>query len=152
MSKLCKLFALPPAEWGYLALAWVLLGMVELALRYVSLSTLMERLQIGRGRLSFDAPRTACFSERLAQLTGIAGRHVPFDATCLKQALVLSYLLALHRIESRLHIGVLRENGLDGTPELQAHAWIEQGGLVILGQELQARYHLLYTAGFMMQH
>lgn len=49
-------------------------------------------------------------------------------ATCLEQGLALLLLLAVRRMPARLVIGVSRPETV-----LQAHAWVECGGEVILG-------------------
>lgn len=57
-----------------------------------------------------------------------ASRRVP-RASCFTQALAARTWLARHGLANELRIGVARRP--DGSPE--AHAWIEVGGHVVLG-------------------
>ena len=75
---------------------------------------------------SIEIPFTA---KRITRLVGIAGRHGPYRATCLRQSLALWYLLRRRRVPAQMCIGVRKEN-----QELQAHAWVEYRGTP-LGQE-----------------
>jgi len=60
------------------------------------------------------------------------GRRLLPERPCLTQALVLQYLLLRRGDDAaELHIGVAK--GEDGT--LQAHAWVERGGRVLIGGE-----------------
>jgi hypothetical protein len=57
-----------------------------------------------------------------------ASRFVP-GATCLTQAIAARTLLARRGHSSTLHLGVAKEDG-----ELKAHAWLEAGGRVVIGE------------------
>lgn len=67
-------------------------------------------------------------AERLAQLANIAGRRGAISATCLRQALVVYWLLRRRGFAPEFMIGVRK---LDAT--LDAHAWVRLQG-VALGQ------------------
>ena len=56
------------------------------------------------------------------------GTRIIPQSTCLVRALAVSRLLAQKGYESTLHIGVKRKAGL-----LEAHAWVEYDGRVIIG-------------------
>lgn len=58
-----------------------------------------------------------------------AARRLLPRKPCLTQALVARWLLARHGIPSTMRIGV----AYDARRRLQAHAWLEQEGRVILG-------------------
>ena len=60
-------------------------------------------------------------------ITAIAAR-TPFSATCLEQAVALVLLLTIARVPSNLVIGVARSDAA-----FRAHAWVESGGVVVLG-------------------
>jgi hypothetical protein len=57
-----------------------------------------------------------------------ASAYVP-KASCLIQALAARYLLRRYGRQGRLRLGIAR----DPQGRLQAHAWIESEGLVVLG-------------------
>jgi hypothetical protein len=58
-----------------------------------------------------------------------AGRRIPWAATCLTQALTAQALLARVGQRSALRIGVA--HGEQGA--FKAHAWLEHGGEVVIG-------------------
>ena len=93
-------------------------------------------------RLAEDraASEKASSSEQrqLARQVERAARFVP-RATCLVRVLAGAHLLAVQNRRSRIVIGVRRRAGV-----LEAHAWLESGGQVVLGdlQDLSS-YHLL---------
>ncbi len=60
------------------------------------------------------------------RLVGIASRHGLSAATCLRQALVLWFLLRRRGVPADLRIGV-RKN----VDRLEAHAWIESDGRIL---------------------
>jgi hypothetical protein len=72
--------------------------------------------------------RAAPSIERSSAAIRIVSRYVP-SATCLTQALALRQLLARHGRVSVLNLGVRNPPG----GRLQAHAWLEADGHVILG-------------------
>ena len=65
---------------------------------------------------------------RLAWAVQAAARRIP-RASCLTQALVLQHLMARAGKRAELHIGVAKESGRG----FEAHAWVEYGGSVVLG-------------------
>jgi len=68
-------------------------------------------------------------AEEILRLLQAAARRCPVGSTCLTRALAGQLLLRKAGIESRLCIGVMR----DQRRAFQAHAWLERDGNVILG-------------------
>lgn len=66
---------------------------------------------------------------RVARCVGAASRFVP-KATCLTQAMVAMLLLNNRGQCVQLRIGV----ALDDGGVLEAHAWVESGGRVVIGR------------------
>jgi len=129
MERLHKFFRLPPGERVVLVQAWLLFLLVELALGVLSFQRLLTLLH-NRGLMQPEEPaETVPSPARLAWLVEVASRFTPVTATCLKQALVLSWLLKRRGIATTLHIGVARREGT-----LAAHAWLESNGQVLFGQ------------------
>ncbi len=129
---------LPPQEAIILAQVWVLLLLTELGLRLLPFRSL---LSLGRGfpraRRGSSLPPPSSIA-RLALLVEIASRYSFIKATCLKQALVLSWLLERYGLNALLRIGVSRRAG-----KLKAHAWLELDGQIILGLQVHEQYELL---------
>lgn len=71
-----------------------------------------------------------------------AGRYAPVRPTCLKSALVLSWLLRQRGIATTLRIGVVRRQGT-----LAAHAWLEHDGAVIHGFAGDEVYEPIFSTG-----
>jgi hypothetical protein len=65
---------------------------------------------------------------RLKILIVATARQVP-RATCLVQALAGHILFSKYGYNTSIKIGVLTENG-----EFEAHAWLEHGEIVVLGE------------------
>jgi hypothetical protein len=66
--------------------------------------------------------------DRLRIMIMVASRYVP-RATCLVQALAGYILFSKYGYQPSIKIGVLTENG-----EFEAHAWLEHGKRVVLGE------------------
>ena len=78
--------------------------------------------------------RTATVSNisarKIAQIVDAAGRRVP-GATCLTRALAAETLLKQRGHGADLRIGVSKGSA----NRLGAHAWVESGGVVVIGGE-----------------
>lgn len=140
MERLRKLRRLTWAETFCLGQAWGLLWTLDIALLVIPFQSVLNflrqvpsstiRLPLGTGT---DAPRLAWLIERAA----IAG---PTDGPCLRQTLVLLYMLRRRGQEGQVRIGVAREQG-----RFKAHAWLDQNGRVLLGEAVFEQYALLYS-------
>ena len=71
----------------------------------------------------------------IARTVKIAAEKGAYQARCLQQTLVLWCLLRRNDIESEIRFGARKEGG-----ELQAHAWVEVGG-VALNEESDVCLH-----------
>jgi hypothetical protein len=63
----------------------------------------------------------------VARLVAAAARHGPYRAKCLPVSLVLAWLLRRQGIETELRLGVRKT-----AAGLEAHAWIELGGIPLI--------------------
>ncbi len=126
IERLRKVFRLSPDERLILARAWGLFLLMDLALRILPLSRVVAISQ--KGPPKRRAPAGTSSVSRLARLVELAGRYAPVKATCLKIALVGSWILARKGIPTSLKIGVARQGG-----RLRAHAWLEREGEIVLG-------------------
>ena len=71
----------------------------------------------------------------IARIVKIAAEKGAYQARCLQQTLVLWCLLRRSNIESEVRFGARKQGG-----ELQAHAWVEVGG-VALNEESDVCLH-----------
>ena len=102
----------------------------------------LRQLLVRRASCSNTSPREQRLCvHRVGWAVELACRYVP-AATCLTQALVTRTLLARCGCHAIVRIGVARSE----TGELQAHAWVEvDGSIVIGGSESQKHYTPLAT-------
>ena len=136
--KLRKAWVLPWTEWLFLIQASVLLPAVALGLKLLPFKTLLALLQ-DRGTVESDAlGKRIVNPERAASLVEVASRYHMLKPTCLQKALVLYRLLRRKGVEVELIIGVTKAKGA-----LEAHAWLEYHGRVILGGQVE-RYAPLH--------
>ena len=96
----------------------------------------------GTAESSRDLPRLV----RRAVLR--ASRSLP-GSSCLAQSLVAERLLLQGGCEARLSIGVAPGVASRRAPRrsIDAHAWVESGGLLVTGDDPHERYELLASFG-----
>ncbi len=142
IRRVHKVFQLSPGERAVLVQAWGLFLLVELALRILPITRVLSlSKKVFLKQKSEPALGQVPSVPRLAWLVEVAGRYTSVTATCLKKALVLSWLLGRRGTKTELRIGVAREEG-----RLKAHAWLDYGGQVILGHQELERYETLLRA------
>ncbi len=146
MGRLHKFFQLPPSERLVLVQAWTLFLLVELAMQLLPFPRVLTLFAHVDRKEREPHPETVSSVPRLAWLVEVAGRYNPVAATCLKQALVLSWLLGRRGLAVTLHIGVARN-----AETLAAHAWLENNGHVIFGQPEQDGFTTLVSAPMIRQ-
>ena len=137
MRRIHKFLNLSSGEQRLLIKTWILLGVVRLGLELVPFSTLRKllfKLTSLLRNLGKD------FSEEyLVWSVAVVSPYVP-KTTCLAQALAAQLLLQRAGHQARLHIGV--KYGIGG--RLEAHAWLESQGRILIGGFDTNRYtHLL---------
>lgn len=118
-----RLFQLSRSESLLLLEAFILVVSVRAALclwPYDRVRRYLDR----ESRISKNRPS----STEIVRLISAADRRLP-GGTCLTRALAAEALLLRHGYDARLRIGVSK----DGSSDLQAHAWVESGGAVVIG-------------------
>lgn len=65
-------------------------------------------------------------AERLAELAAIAGRRGAITVTCLRQAMMVYWLLRRRGFAPDLKIGMRSQDGV-----MDGHAWVELGGVAL---------------------
>jgi hypothetical protein len=139
MQRLRKFFRLSLADQFFLGQVAFLLGTVRLGLSLLPFRTLRRFLR----RFARLAPKQPADHTALLKVTTaveITSRPLNDRITCLTRALVTYMLLLRRGYAVDLRIGVA--HGADG--RLEAHAWVEYNGQVIMGrQENMGRYVLL---------
>lgn len=94
-----------------------------------SLSDVSRWLKKTARQFSSRTQGNEAYRERAAWAANAVGHRLLPERPCLTQALVLQYILLRGGDElAQLHIGVAKEG-----EELQAHAWVERNGRVLIG-------------------
>ena len=137
MRRIRKFFKLSSEEQYLLIKTWILLGIIRLGLELFPFSTLRKLLY--KLTILFRGLGKDFSVEYLVWSVAVVSPYVP-KTTCLAQALTAQFLLQRAGHQARLHIGV--NYGIGG--RLEAHAWVEsQGRILIGGFDLNRYTHLL---------
>jgi hypothetical protein len=137
MRRIHKFLNLSSVERRLLIKTWILLGVIRLGLELLPFSTLRKFLF----KLTFFSRslKKEFSEEYLVWSVVVVSPYVP-KTTCLAQALAAQLLLQQAGYQARLHIGV--NYGIGG--RLEAHAWVESQGRILIGGFDTNRYtHLL---------
>ncbi len=122
-------------DWGIFFQSWFLLPGVDWGLRLFSFRRVQDWALGGKRQAFAHSPENGSAgleassletARRVARQVGRAARNHLYPMSCLRRSLVLQHLLRRREIAAALRIGVRREDGM-----LQAHAWVEVGGVPI---------------------
>ena len=142
MPKLRKAFALSASDWLLIVEAMLWFAAVALGLRLLRLRTVLAILRgerrSARDGLSESSGVASASPERAAYCVELASRLQPLHPTCLKKALVLYALLGRKGFDVHVIIGAARDGD-----RLEAHAWLEHQGRILLGATAPGRYSTL---------
>lgn len=129
MRSIRKFLRLPITDQCLLIESAFLLGAVRVALWLLPFQVL-RRLLARITRMSSQQRTSNDRSlEQVVWAVGTASHYIPQASTCLTQALVAQVLLGRRGHPAHLRIGIAR----DAAGQLQAHAWVESGGKIVLG-------------------
>jgi len=107
--------------WGQLAMVSVLLRLLTLRQARWLLMYLIPK----RPRYSAGSDQVMSYAQRIRKLAWIAGRHLPTDASCLRQSLLIWGFLRRHGLAAELRIGI------GNRQEFLAHARVELKGRLV---------------------
>jgi hypothetical protein len=117
--------ALDPARRRDAIAAALLLGLLPPALRLAGFGTTRTLLaRLGARRPVPPTPDALARAQAHRALVEAVGRRLPWQPRCLPRALALQALLTRAGVPADLRLGV-RKRG----PHLDAHAWVECGGV-----------------------
>jgi transglutaminase superfamily protein len=110
--------------------AGVWLALVRLALLRVPLKRLAPFLARPMTESThLVAAGTQQRAQRLGWAVRTMSRYLPWHSRCLAQALTVTRMLGRRGIASTLYLGTMK----DETNELQMHAWVRCGSVVLTG-------------------
>ena len=139
-NRLRQLAELTALQWWIILVAIFTLPVIVLSLRlsgFKQTKNRMSRLIPDRKANILSRDDDLSRAQLISRAVAIAGNHGLFKANCLKQSLLLWWLLARRGIPSELKLGTQK------IPQdtFSAHAWVEYNG-VALGNfsELQSQF------------
>ena len=126
-AELQTFFSYPCRDRRLLVYAWLLLLLVDLALRMLPFRKVHAWIESSRPKNKVALPGQAESAiHHTSDFLDRAARHHLYPMTCLRRSLALQWLLSRQGLDTVLQFGVRREQG-----NLQAHAWLEYQGQVI---------------------
>ncbi len=136
MKRPLRFVRLPAAERRLLVKAALLFSAIRLGLWLLPFETVRRLLaKVAEAPTGFrETDRSS--ADRIIWAVEAASRHLPGARTCLPQALAAQVLLARRGHPALLRIGVVKgEKG-----HLEAHAWLESRGRIVIGGSELDRY------------
>ena len=121
------------SEWRLLLTSMLLLPLTALALHlfgFKRTQNFMSRFVHADRSVDFPEVNSLQEAKLVAHIVRVAAGHGIYRANCLKQSLVLWWLLQRRGIRADLRIGVQK---IDGS--LYAHSWVELNGSILLDSE-----------------
>lgn len=136
--SLSKLLRLPAGQRRLLVKTALLLEGIKFAVRLLPFRIVRRLLDWAERplRRGHRNPLYEASVDEISRAVALASRYTPGTKTCLTQALALRLLLVRRGYPATLRIGVVRE----GKERLQAHAWVESAGRVLIGDYQLERY------------
>jgi len=141
MARLSKFLRLRSADRGLLLKTMLLVWTVRLGLWLLPFHVVRQLLAKLALKSASSQNGGRALVDRDIWAVTVACRYVPL-ATCLTQALVTKVLLGRHGHHATVRIGVARSDG----GELQAHAWVESNGRVVIGGSEASLKHYIPLA------
>jgi len=141
MNTLKKFFYLKLFDKKLLVKAWIRLALIRVKISRYGFRHIHRSTKIGNEEANRGPAMDPRFPEKVAWAVRTASDFVPGAKTCLIRALAVHAMLARHGIPSSIRFGIHR----DGGEELEAHAWVECNGVVLIGGENLDRYTPLTT-------
>lgn len=109
-----EVLRLDAIQWRYLLMSLVLLPVIDVSLRCVgykrTLSWLSRRAD--RDRVTINRVDSPDVASKIARMVSLAGRRSLWRTTCLRQALLLWFVLARRGLATKLRLGV--EKSVEG--------------------------------------
>jgi hypothetical protein len=141
-SRVGQFLALEPAQRRWLLRAVPELARARASLGRVPFRRLVAALEqhpqpVDLAQLS---PADRERARQVAWAVRAAARHVPWRCECLVQALAGQRLLQRAGIHGMVVLGVSRGPGLEEGETLGAHAWLQCGAEILLGEHGHRRF------------
>ena len=142
MKRLRRFFSLTAGDRRLLAWAAFLIGAIRIGVWLIPFQNLRRMLALKTYSPGGQRANSHNCSDRIAWAVRTASRYVP-KATCLVQALAAQVLLRREGYPASFCLGIVRSK--EGN--VQAHAWVESEGKVIIGGSEVEMYTRLLALG-----
>jgi hypothetical protein len=139
MRRLILFVRLPRAERRLLMEAASGLTLAQLQVRLFGFRRLAQRLGVHMAQAPQAQPEAVLEARRIRYALDVAARNLPWKPVCLPQAIAATRMLRRRGIASTLYLGV------DRTRDLDAHAWVRVGGVVVTGGPVDDRFAVVST-------
>ncbi|WP_176722219.1 lasso peptide biosynthesis B2 protein [Candidatus Thiosymbion oneisti] len=130
--------SLEPGDRLLFLMLWGQLVMISVLLRLLTLRRtrqLLMYLTPKKPGYPTGLDQAMAYAQRIRKLAWIASRHLPFDAYCLRQSVLIWWFLRRRGLAAELRIGVNNQEAF------LAHAWVElEGRLVNESPDVTERY------------
>jgi hypothetical protein len=132
LKRLASVARMSMARKTFAAEAVILLCLARLAISVLPFAKLMRwfgatALDDGQNKLPELDPAQTRIALGVRHMIARAVRFIPFDITCLPQAMAGSAMLTRRSVPARISLGLPKTGGLP------AHAWLEAGKIPITG-------------------
>ncbi len=139
ISKLQTFWDLPFRDKFFFLDAVLLLSISKLVVLTVPFKKVAPHLGKVNGEVNYELDSIQLQkADRIKLFINMAAGNVPFRSVCLDQAMAGMLLLRRFRIPSNLCLGVKRN---EAEKKLDAHAWIECGGRILIGGQRSLQYN-----------
>lgn len=128
MRRILRFLRLPLADQCFLIKVMLLVWAVRIMLWLLPFRKVRDLLTRFSGTAGSELTGAQSAIDRIAWAV-TAGSHFVPAATCLTQALATKILLRRCGYHASVHIGVTRTDA----GKLQAHAWVESNGKIVIG-------------------
>jgi hypothetical protein len=140
MNRLIRFARLPVRDQGLIVEAAANLVLAGLILKTVPFARTARRLgeHMAESGRSEDA-QVVDQALRVRWAVGTAARNLPWKPVCFPQAVAATRMLRRRSIRSTLYLGV------DPQRDMDAHAWVRVGELIVTGGPLDRRFTVVST-------
>ena len=90
---------------------------------------------------AIDRPEWQTTVRRVSWAVSMMSRYTPWKSNCLAQAIAAKCMLQRRQVPSTLYLGIARNT----SEELDAHAWLRSGKVVVTGAPEMPRFTVVST-------
>lgn len=142
MKNLAKFSFLSPKLYFLYINVFILSGIVRLAILLIPFKFLSRFFEKSRKESSYpcaQSRRDVDLIKKIGLAVTRVSKYTPWRCMCYEQGLIAKTILQLNGLESTLIFGVAKNN----QAEIQAHAWLQCGSLIVVGGERIEKFGII---------